>query len=217
MFFVGTGGVFSGDITGCIRIVRFEVIKYAGVMALSASIFKATVRIDDMDRSHYGTYSLTLARHPSETDERMMVRLLAFMCYADERLSFTKGLSETDEPDLWMHDLQGQVALWIETGTPTLRRVVSACRKAERVVVFAYGRSVMQWWRKNGADFGKMGNLDVVCLPEALTDFMVARVHRTMQWQCLVQDGQMTVMDENDTFEWDLRGSIGLSVRKVVP
>ena len=150
MFFVGTGGVFSGDITGCIRIVRFEVIKYAGVMALSASIFKATVRIDDMDRSHYGTYSLTLARHPSETDERMMVRLLAFMCYADERLSFTKGLSETDEPDLWMHDLQGQVALWIETGTPTLRRVVSACRKAERVVVFAYGRSVMQWWRKNG-------------------------------------------------------------------
>ena len=131
MFFVGTGGVFSGDITGCIRIVRFEVNKYAGVMALSASIFKATVRIDDMDRSHYGTYSLTLARHPSETDERMMVRLLAFMCYADERLSFTKGLSETDEPDLWMHDLQGQVALWIETGTPTLRRVVSACRKAE--------------------------------------------------------------------------------------
>ena len=186
-------------------------------MALSASIFKAAVRIADMDRSHYGTYSLTLARHPSETDERLMVRLLAFMCHADERLSFTKGLSETDEPDLWIHDLQGNVTLWIEIGTPTLRRVMSACRKAERVVVFAYGRSVVQWWRKNGADFGKMGNLDVVCLPEALADFMAARVHRSMQWQCLVQDGQMTVMDETDTFEWDLRSSIRLAAHKVVP
>ena len=170
-----------------------------------------------MDRSHYGTYSLTLARHPSETDERMMVRLLAFMCYADERLSFTKGLSETDEPDLWIRDMQGQVGLWIETGTPTLRRVVSACRKAERVVVFAYGRSVNQWWRKNGADFGKIDNLDVVCLPQSLTDFMAARVHRSMQWQCLVQDGQMTVMDDTATFEWDLHDSICLSAHKVVP
>ena len=96
-------------------------------MASNATIFKATLQIADMDRNYYADHALTIARHPSETDERMMVRLLAFVQHAHEALAFGRGLSADDEPDLWRRDLTGAVELWIEVGQPEEKRL----RKAE--------------------------------------------------------------------------------------
>lgn len=174
-------------------------------MALSASIFKTNVQLSDMDRQHYSTYSLTLARHPSETDERMMARLIAFMRYADEGLVFTKGLSDTEEPDIWIKDLTGQTDLWIEVGAPTVKRIVSKSRQAKKIVVFGYGRNAELWWKKSKADLEKVHNLEVVILPPELTESISLHVERSMEWQCLIQDRQMSLIGKDGSFEVDLQ------------
>ncbi len=118
-------------------------------MALPSTIFKATLQISDIDRQYYGEHQLTLARHPSETDERMMVRLFAFALHADENLNFTKGLCADDEPDLWQKSLTGEIALWIDVGLPDERRVRKACGRAEKVCLYLYGgRAADLWWQK---------------------------------------------------------------------
>jgi uncharacterized protein YaeQ len=108
-------------------------------MALKATIFKAELSVADIDRGVYRDHALTIARHPSETDERMMVRLLAFALHADERLEFGRGLSAEDEPDLSRRDLTGTLEQWIEVGLPDEREVRKACGRAREVFVYAYG------------------------------------------------------------------------------
>lgn len=115
-------------------------------MALKATVFKAELQVADMDRHHYGTYNLTLARHPSETDERMMVRVLAFALFADPALGFGKGLCVDDEPDLWQKDLTGVIERWIDVGQPDEKWIRKACGRAREVVVLAYGRALEVWW-----------------------------------------------------------------------
>ena len=112
-------------------------------MAISATIYRANLNVADMDRHYYADHALTLARHPSETDERMMVRLLAFAFHAHERLEFGRGIGTADEPDLWQRDLTGRVELWIEVGQPDDRRVRKACGLADRVVIYSYGGRIV--------------------------------------------------------------------------
>jgi len=117
-------------------------------MALKSTIFKAELSVADIDRGYYHDHALTIARHPSETDERMMVRLLAFALHADERLAFGRGLSTEDEPDLWQRDLTGAIDRWIDVGLPDERDVRKACGRAREVDVLAYGgRAVELWWQ----------------------------------------------------------------------
>lgn len=108
-------------------------------MALKSTIYKAELQIADMDRHYYADHALTVARHPSETDERMMVRIVAFALFAHERLEFCKGLSDVDEPDLWQKDLTGAIDVWIEAGQPDERRIAKAAGRAGQVTVIAYG------------------------------------------------------------------------------
>ena len=115
-------------------------------MALKATIFKAQLQIADMDRHYYAEHALTLARHPSETDERMMVRLLAFALNADESLEFGKGLSNEDEPALWRKDLTGVIEHWIEVGLPDEKSLRKACGRATQVRLYTYGRGAAKWW-----------------------------------------------------------------------
>ncbi len=135
-------------------------------MALRATVYKADLHIADNDRNYYATHSVTLARHPSETDERMMVRLLSFALFADaeETLSFTRGLSEADEPDLWRKDLTGTIELWVETGLPDDRRILKACGRSEHVVVMAYGRNAALWWQGVADRVARASNLSVYTL-----------------------------------------------------
>ena len=132
-------------------------------MALTATIFKASLQVSDMNRHYYADHQLTLARHPSETDERMMVRLLAFALHADERLSFTKGLCVDDEPDLWQKSLSNEIELWVDVGLPDEKRVRKACSRAMQVCLYLYGgRNAELWWNKNSANLQCYHNLTVV-------------------------------------------------------
>lgn len=169
-------------------------------MALKATIFKADIQIADMDRNHYADYSLTLARHPSETDERMMVRLLAFALFADEGLGFGKGLCVDDEPDLWCKDLTGAIELWIDVGLPDEKWTRKACGRAERVVIVSYGsRPADVWWEQNRDKLSRLDNLAVYRVPFDATQALAALAERTMRLQCTVQDGQVWITDGTDT------------------
>ena len=161
-------------------------------MALTATIFKAHLQISDLDRPYYGDHQLTLARHPSETEERMMVRLLAFALHADESLNFTKGLCVDEEPDLWLKSLTGEIDLWIDVGLPDERRVRKACNRAIRVCLYLYGgRAAGLWWQRNADKLQRFANLRVVELPEEQSKGLASLAQRGMQLQCTVQDGEV--------------------------
>ena len=118
-------------------------------MALKATIYKATVNVADLDRNQFLDASLTLARHPSETQERMMLRLLAWLKYADERLQFTRGLCADDEPEAWLRNDHLGIDLWIELGLPDERRIKKACTQAAEVALFTYNsRAAQIWWQR---------------------------------------------------------------------
>lgn len=161
-------------------------------MALSSTIFKANLQISDMDRHYYEEHQLTLARHPSETDERMMVRLLAFALHADEQLSFTKGLCDDEEPAIWQKSLSDEIELWVDVGQPDERRVRKACSRSTRVCIYLYGgRNAELWWQRNVNKLQRFENLTVLEIPEDTCNELVSLVQRSMQLQCTIQDGEV--------------------------
>jgi uncharacterized protein YaeQ len=169
-------------------------------MAIKATIFKVDLQIADMDRHYYADHSLTLARHPSETDERMMVRLFAFALYAHEYLDFAKGLSVDDEPDLWQRDLTGAIDLWIDVGLPDERWTRKACGRARQVVSITYGqRAADIWWEQNRKALSKQDNLTVLGLSTEASLGMAALAQRTMRLQCTIQDGEVWLTDGTHT------------------
>lgn len=161
-------------------------------MALKATIYKANLNVSDMDRHYYGSHALTLACHPSETEERLMVRLLAFALFASERLAFTRGISTDDEPDLWEKDLTDHITHWIELGVPDENRIRKGCNRADRVTVLSYGpRAASVWWEKNQGKLARQEKLEVLYLDKDATDALAAMVARTMDIQVTRQDGQV--------------------------
>jgi len=160
-------------------------------MAIKATVFKAALQIADMDRHYYADHALTLARHPSETDERMMVRLLAFALYADELLAFGKGMSNDEEPDLWQKDLTGAIERWIDVGLPDERAIRKACGRAAQVVVISYGRAAPIWWNENRSKLQRLSNLTVLNLANETTQALAALANRNMQLQCNIQENDI--------------------------
>jgi uncharacterized protein YaeQ len=165
-------------------------------MAANATIFKATVQIADMDRQYFQDHTLTLARHPSETDERMMVRLLAFVLHANEALSFGRGVSAEEEPALWIKNLTGAIDLWIEVGQPDEKIIRRACGRARQVCIYTYGgRGADQWWEKNLATLTRVNNLAVIHLPLDGSRALTTLARPSMQLQCTIQEGQIWMAD----------------------
>jgi uncharacterized protein YaeQ len=163
-------------------------------MAIKATIYKAHLQLADMDRGIYADRSLTLARHPSETDERLMVRLLAYALNApadddDGALEFGAGLSDADEPDLWQRDLTGAVTHWIEVGQPDERRLLRASGRAERVSVIVYSAAAPIWWKGIETRISRAANVAVWQLPATESQALGELAERGMQIQCNVQDG----------------------------
>jgi len=173
-------------------------------MALKATIFKASLQVSDMDRNYYGEHSLTLARHPSETDERMMMRLLAFALNAHERLEFGKGLSDTDEPDLWQKDLTGSIVHWIEVGLPEEKRLIRASGRADRVTVYAYGRGADLWWMSSAERLARAKNLTVWRVPDDMSDSLGRLAERSMRLQCTVQERHIWIGSSAATVEVEM-------------
>ncbi len=174
-------------------------------MVLKATIFKAELQIADMDRHYYHDHPLTLARHASETDERMMVRLLAFALHAHEALVFGKGLSADDEPDLWQKDLTGNIETWIDVGQPDEKRIRKACGRARQVFIYTYGgRSADIWWAQNSSTLERLKNLTVMNLPADTSQALAKLAQRNMPLQCRIQEGQIWVADKDTTVEVEL-------------
>lgn len=165
-------------------------------MALKATIYKADLNIADMDRHYYADHALTIARHPSESDERMMARVLTYALYAQEGIAFTKGLFDVDEPEVWVKDLTGEIKLWIDIGQPDDARLRKACGRADQVVVLCYSSSSEVWWKQIESKLTRLNNLTVLQLPAETSQELTALVERTMQLQCMVQDGEVWISTE---------------------
>lgn len=163
-------------------------------MAQKATIYKVELSVSDMDRHYYETHKLTIAKHPSETDERMMVRLLAFALNAHEQLEMTKGISTDDEPDIWQKSLSDELELWIALGLPSEKVVRQSCAKAKKVVIYTYGgRTADVWWDKIQNSTTRFDNLQVVALSEQATSELAGLADRSMKLQVNIQDGDVMV------------------------
>jgi len=175
-------------------------------MALKSTIYKATLQIADMDRQLYADHALTLALHPSETEERLLVRLLAFALNVPHdtdhgALQFARGLSDADEPDLWQHDLSGQLLHWIEVGQPDDRRLSKACARAERVTIYCFGSAADVWWNGIRNKLTRLNKLSVWQIPAAQAQALAKLAARSLQWQLSIQDGQVWLSSGGDTLE----------------
>lgn len=153
-------------------------------MALKATIHKATLNIADMDRHYYADHHLTVAQHPSETDQRMMIRLLAFALNASDTLEFTKGLSTDDEPEL---------------GLPEEDRLRKACNRAGKVILYTYGdRAFPVWWDKHHGKLERFDNLTIFHLPGDSTEALAGLANRSMSFQVTIQDGEVTFSNDSN-------------------
>ena len=175
-------------------------------MALKATIYKAQLNISDMDRHVYGEHNLTIAKHPSENDERMMMRVLAYaLCVpADDlrgKLEFTKGLSDVDEPELWQLDLNGDVLQWIELGQPDERRIMKAHGRSEQLTVYSYAHSTSIWWSGIQGKLTRTPKLAVWQIPHEQSQALALWVERSMQLQISIQDGHVYMSDATRQLE----------------
>jgi uncharacterized protein YaeQ len=171
-------------------------------MAIKSTIFKAELQVADLDRNHFGDYALTLARHPSETDERMMVRLLAFALYASESLIFGRGLSTEDEADLWELDPTGSIERWIDVGLPDEREIRRACNRSRHTVVLSYGgRAAEIWWQGAAGKLVGQRNLTVLSLTPADGAALASLAARGMRLQCTIQEGVIWLGNEESHIE----------------
>lgn len=168
-------------------------------MALKSTVFKADLQINDFDAQRYESHPLTIAQHPSETDERMMVRVLAFALHAEEGLSFGRGLSSDDEPDLWLKDLTGAIRLWIDVGLPDARTLRKAAGRADNVVLYAYGRGVEIWWKEHRAELERIEHLAVHRIDTESSLALATLAQRTMTLLCSVQDGAISLSGDAAT------------------
>jgi uncharacterized protein YaeQ len=173
-------------------------------MALKSIIYKAELNVADMDRGYYGQHMLTIARHPSETDERMMARVLAFAIHASDNLSFGKGLSDVEEPDLWQKDYTDAIQLWVEVGQPDDRALLKACGRSEQVVVYSYSSTSDIWWKQMNSRLDRAQNLRVMNIPAATSQALEKLAQRSMQLQCTIQDGQIWLNAGDQTVQIDL-------------
>jgi len=171
-------------------------------MALKSTIFKATLQVADIDHGYYAEHALTLARHPSETDERMMVRIVALalhahelqdLCRGDGTLAFGAGLSNPDDPDVSLTDFTGRKRLWIEVGQPEDKPLTKACAQADAVIVLAYHAQAEVWWRGIANRLTRLDRLQVWRLPADAVQALQPLAERSMQLQATVQDGALTL------------------------
>jgi uncharacterized protein YaeQ len=174
-------------------------------LALKSTVFKVQLAVADIDHGYYADHALTLARHPSETDQRMMVRLaaLAFhahelqtVCGGDGTLAFGKGLSDPDEPDVWLRDFTGLTRLWIEVGQPDEVAMAKACRQADQVAVYVFHHAAEVWWRGIETKLTRLPNLSVWRVPAEAAQALERLAQRSMQLQATVQEGVLMLGDD---------------------
>ncbi len=178
-------------------------------MAIKSTVFKVQLTVSDMNRNYYADHALTLARHASETDVRLIVRVLVFALNAHERLEFAKGLADAEEPDLWQKDLTGMIEHWIDLGQPTEKRVRQSCSKARKVSVYTYNKLGAASWfetiRETAARFRQLSVLHLTLPPDAEVEAMV---DRSMKFSCTIQDEQILLSSDAATLTVSLASAV---------
>ena len=172
-------------------------------MAISATIYKCSISIADMQRHYYQQHELTVAQHPSENDFRFIIRLIAFSLNACADLSFTKGLSTDDEPELWEKSLSDEILLWVDFGQVDEKRIRKACGRAKQVKVYTYNdRKSVEWWKQNEQKLSRYKNLSVFHLQ---ADSAENLVNRKMQLQCNIDEDGILLFDEDLSIDVKLK------------
>ena len=178
-------------------------------MALPATVYRTTIQLSHVDRGIYECLQTTIARHPSETAERVIIRLLAFaLCY-EEGLVFTKGICAGDEPDLWAKGPDGRVTLWVEVGVPDPERLVKACRHAERAVLIASGPNRFRWDGQHLAKLAQVPNLSVIGLDYGFVSQLAEGLERSIAWELTVSDSTLYLTSGGQHYETVLELLVG--------
>lgn len=170
-------------------------------MALPSTIYKAAIQLSDIDRGVYESLQATVAKHPSETDERLVARLLAWAIFNEPELAFTKGLCVADEPDIWMKGPDGRVRFWVEVGLPEADRIIKASRHAERVALLACGRALSSWSQQHLPKVAGLSNLTVVSLDQAFINTLAGRLERSITWSMTITEGMVYLEVDGVTHE----------------
>jgi uncharacterized protein YaeQ len=168
-------------------------------MALKATIYKASIELANMDRNYYDSLQLTIAKHPSETDQRLMVRLIAYILNAHPDLNFGKGLSDETEACIWQKNYSDEISLWIELGQLEEKRIKKACNQSDKVTLYCYGSSTNTWWSQVEKTMLKFDTLSVEYFEQETCDALVKLLTRNIEFQCSIQDGQLWLTSGDET------------------
>jgi uncharacterized protein YaeQ len=170
-------------------------------MALPVTIYKASIQLADLDRGIYETLQTTVARHPSETEERLVGRLLAYAMVYEDGLAFTKGVCDGDEPDLWSKRPDGRIKSWIEVGLPDPDRLLKARRHADQVALLAFGARLPGWEKQHLDKLIHSSNITVITLEQGFINQLVARLERSVSWSITITEGNLYLQDGSETLE----------------
>jgi uncharacterized protein YaeQ len=170
-------------------------------MALPSTVYRANIQLSDVDRAVYETIHTTVARHPSETEDRLVARILAYLLFYENELAFTKGVGAGDEPDLWLKSADDRVLLWIEVGLPEAERIIKASRHSTRVALVAYGKAYSIWEQRQLAKLENISNLSIICFDQVFISQLAARLDRVINWSVTISDGTIYINIGNETFE----------------
>lgn len=170
-------------------------------MALPSTIYRVNIQLSDVDRGVYDSLQATVARHPSETEERLVARLLAYALFFEPELAFTKGVGAGDEPDLWLKGGDDRVLLWVEVGLPEPERLIKASRHAERVAAIVCGRALPAWEQQHLKKLDGVSNLTVLRFDQPFINNLASRLDRSITWSVTVNDGNLYINVGADSFE----------------
>jgi len=170
-------------------------------MARPSTIYKASIQLSNVDRGVYESLQATVAQHPSETEERLVARLLAYAIFHEPELAFTKGISATDEPDLWVKGADGRVRFWVEVGLPEADRIIKASRHSERVALLACGKALASWDQQHLPKLEKLANLTVISMDQAFITSLASRLERSITWSVTITEGTLYLTIGEETME----------------
>jgi uncharacterized protein YaeQ len=178
-------------------------------MALPSTVYKVTIQLSDVDHGVYESLQATVARHPSETEERLVARLLAYAIFHEPELTFTKGLCAADEPDLWVKGGDGRVRLWVEVGLPEADRIIKASRHSEKVALLACGRALDAWDKQQFPRLERIANLTVICIDHGLINKAASLLERSINWSVTITEGTFYLTIAEETMETAIRLKAG--------
>jgi uncharacterized protein YaeQ len=178
-------------------------------MALPSTIYRVNIQLSDVDRGVYESLQTTVARHPSETEERLVARLLAYTLFFDPELAFTRGVGAGDEPDLWLKGPDDRVLLWVEAGLPEADRLIKASRHAARVTAIVCGKALPLWEQQQLPKLGGVPNLSILRFDQTFINNLASRLDRSITWSVTITDSNLYINVGNDTFETVLQELAG--------